>query len=472
MSDFDTDNNNAQYEHNKPVIEAPEFLNIPDTCLPLITEFNDWAEFLLEGGRGSGKSQSIARVLLYIGEHRKVRIFCGRETQANIEDSVYTILADLVGEHKLNYIVMGNKIKHRVTGSEFRFRGFRDQNRSGVKGIEGADILWIDEAQEIHKDTLDVIMPTIRKQGSRVIFSMNRFVREDPVYVYCMGSSVCKHIKVNYYDNPHLPDGLRRQALECKERSEREYNHIWLGEPLASADDFLFPSDLLERACMVDAVGVEPAVRQRVMGIDVAAQGDDSCVITILDRVTHRHFATVATEAWDYKEPAESVGRIVELIGRYKPDFAGIDIGGLGYTMASTIREALGSNAGLLRDFDGASTKGIDKRAYRNKRSAGYHHVLQMLNDCTLRLSRERDKQAIFELERTRFKYLTSGQRQIFSKQELKRKDAIGYSPDRADSLMMACWATKWLGNEQGGMYNGGNAQTIRRVNKRKLKGF
>ncbi len=59
-------------------LELPEFLNIPPKLLPVITGFNDFAYFLLEGGRGGGKSQAIARFLLYLGEKYKIRICCGR----------------------------------------------------------------------------------------------------------------------------------------------------------------------------------------------------------------------------------------------------------------------------------------------------------------------------------------------------------------------------------------------------------
>lgn len=450
-------------------IELPEILNVPPKCLPVLLEFNDWSEFLLEGGRGSGKTQSVARILLYICERRLVRVFCGRETQANIDDSVYTVLTDLIRDYDLDFDVKRDKITHRVTGSTFKFRGFREQNRSGVKGIEGTDILWIDEAQEITKDTLDVIMPTVRKAGSRVIFTMNRHVREDAVYMYATSSDVCKHIKVNYYDNPYLTESLRRQAAKTKERSERDYNHIWLGEPLAQSDDFVFPSNLLERACYLDTFGT-PAQRQVVAGIDVAAQGNDLCVVTIMERVSHRHFSVAAVESWDYKEPAESIGRIVELLGRYKPDIAMLDVDGLGSTMASRIREVMGMGC-ALHDFSGASTDGIDKKRYRNKRAAGYFHLLSMLEDSILKLNKERDRQCIYELERIKFKYLSNGRRQIWSKQELKAGKEIGHSPDFADSMMMAGWATKLLGNVGGVGYNGGvGSQSIRLRSKPRVR--
>ena len=69
---------------NSRIIELPEILNIPDKLIPVITNINKFNYFLIEGGRGGGKSQSIARKILWISEQRKVRVCCGRETQATI----------------------------------------------------------------------------------------------------------------------------------------------------------------------------------------------------------------------------------------------------------------------------------------------------------------------------------------------------------------------------------------------------
>ena len=155
------------------MIELPEILDIPEKLIPVMTDFNKYDYFLIEGGRGGGKSQSIARIILWISEQRRVRVCCGRETQATISDSVYKIFNDLISDYDLNFTVKSNKIVHNLTGSSIIFKGFREQGRVNIKGLEGIDILWIDEAQAITKSTLDVIIPTIRKKSKRC----NRHVR-------------------------------------------------------------------------------------------------------------------------------------------------------------------------------------------------------------------------------------------------------------------------------------------------------
>ena len=127
--------------------------------------------------------------MLYLGEQRKLRIVCGREIQKNIEESVFTLMVDLIDKYDLDYEIYTTtgkeRIVHRRTGTIIRFRGFREQGSVSIKGMEGVDILWIDEAQSITKHTLDIIIPTIRKENRRIFFTMNRFLRDDPVYLSC-----------------------------------------------------------------------------------------------------------------------------------------------------------------------------------------------------------------------------------------------------------------------------------------------
>ena len=169
------------------MIQLPEILDIPEKLISIITNINDYNYFLIEGGRGGGKSQSIARIILWIAEQRKVRICCGRETQAPISDSVHKIFNDLIENYNLNLSVKSNKIIHNLSGSSIIFKGFKEQGRVNIKGLEGIDILWIDEAQAISKSTLDIIVPTIRKKNSIVIFTMNpATVRYSSIIIYVL----------------------------------------------------------------------------------------------------------------------------------------------------------------------------------------------------------------------------------------------------------------------------------------------
>jgi phage terminase large subunit len=434
-------------------LTLPEILQIPPKLYPIITDFNDYIYYLLEGGRGSAKSQSIARLLLYLGEVRKLRIVCGREIQANIEESVHAILADLIEQYGLAYEVLKREIRHLTSGTTFTFKGFREQGNVSVKGLEGVDVLWIDEAQSITKPTLDIILPTIRKERSRCFFTMNRYMREDAVPEQMVGNKDCLHIVINYHDNPFCPLNLKVQAENTRNRSERDYNHIWLGHPLAQADDYLFNFEKLIAAYNVQSIG-DIYQRQRILAIDFAAQGNDQCVATVLDRTSNQHWKLSERLPWDEPDTMISVGKIVNLIGQFRPDVTIIDIGGLGKPVFDRLLE-VGMN---VQPFDGGSTQGVDTKQHINKRAQGYFALRDWFDSGFLQIDR-RDGELIKQLEKIKFKYRSNGSRLIQSKVDMKKE--LKYSPDDADSLMMAVYAAVHHLGQQSNTASAGNGKNL-----------
>ena len=119
-------------------IGLPPILNIPPKLYPLITEFDKYKYFVIEGGRGSAKSQSVCRLLLCLADRQRLRIVCGRETQNTIEESVYTILKDIIFENNL-YLVRV-RIFQRGDKVDFLFKDLETRTYL-IKGLEGTDIL-------------------------------------------------------------------------------------------------------------------------------------------------------------------------------------------------------------------------------------------------------------------------------------------------------------------------------------------
>ncbi len=432
-------------------------LRMPPKLLPMVENLANYKYFLLEGGRGSGKTHAVARVLLYLADTRKVRIFCGREIQNKIEDSVHKVLADLIHKYNLAFKVTDKKIEHLETGSEFRFRGFRDQGSENTKGIEGADILWVDEAQMLSKRSLDVILPTVRKDNCKFFLTLNRYVRDDAV-MQLADDPETLHIQSNYTDNPFCTRTLKVEAEKCKLRSERDYNHIWLGQPLSQADDYLFQSDKLYKSLETREFGGLLS-RQRVLGIDFAAQGNDHCVATILDRKSSVHWQLVERIRWDDDSGMGSIGRIVNMLGNFKPDVAIIDVGGMGHLAHSRLVE-IGMK---IERFDGASTAAVDSQNYVNARAEGYYLLKDWLDRECLMLDKK-DSEVLRQLEKIKMKYRSDGKRILQAKVDMKKE--LGFSPDDSDSLMMAVWAAvKFLGNSNHTMsYAQQQAAPIRRV--------
>ena len=121
---------------------------------------------ILYGGRGGAKSWGIARALLIKGIKNPIRVLCAREFQTSIKDSVHKLLSDQIYAMGLeaHYEITQTTIRG-INGTEFIFAGIKN-NINGLKSIEGIDIAWVEEAQTITNTSLEVLTPTIRKEGS------------------------------------------------------------------------------------------------------------------------------------------------------------------------------------------------------------------------------------------------------------------------------------------------------------------
>ncbi len=414
------------------MIELPEILDIPDKLIPVITGINDYNYFLIEGGRGGGKSQSIARIILWLAEQRKVRVCCGRETQSAISDSVHKIFCDIISDYNLNFTVKSNKILHNSTASSIIFKGFREQGRVNIKGLEGIDILWIDEAQAITKSTLDVIIPTIRKKNSIVIFTMNRLFRNDPVYSEFISRDDCLHIKINYYDNKHCPDKLIKEAIRCKERNMLDYEYIWEGNPLESGNDFLFSSIKLDNAR--NLIFKKEIYRKiRCMSVDLAGNGGDLCVASLIESKSTNQWSLEEQVHWSEPDTDITKGKIINLYSVWKPQLLILDADGLGYSIYVSIKNAISNTI----KFNGAASS--NRPNALNRRADGYLTLKDFIDNEWLKISSDL---TISQLEYIKKTYKPNGQIVIQSKKDMKLEQ--GESPDFADSLMMGIYAINY----------------------------
>ncbi len=296
------------------MITLPAILDVPDKLRPIITDLDNYRYFLLDGGRNSGKSNTIARLILYLGEQYNLRIFCGREIQSSIEESVYTLLCDLIREYNLQYDISAQKIDHRTSGSTIRFHGFREQGSVNIKGLEGIDILWVDEAQAITKATLDIVIPTIRKQRSKVFWTMNRYLDDDPVYTAFHGRVDCLAIHINFDENKYTSEAIKIEAAACELRNADDYKHIWLGEPLAQANNAAFRNVVDIARDYAVPIGYNPEF-EYCLGADLA-RSVDYTVLTVINKQLKRvdYVERMANEnrtSWNYqKEKILAVSRM------------------------------------------------------------------------------------------------------------------------------------------------------------------
>lgn len=194
------------------------------------------------GGRGGAKSWSFARVLIARAAVQPIRILCVREFQTSIGDSVHRLLRDQIEELGLSsyYTVTANEIRS-ACGALFLFKGIK-HNSNEIKSLEGVDVCWVEEAQNVSNDSWDVLIPTIRKQGSEIWVCFNPLNEKDPTYQRFVINPPPESfvVKVGWEDNPQFPDTLRAEKDHLLATDYEKYANVWGGEPKKLSDAIIF----------------------------------------------------------------------------------------------------------------------------------------------------------------------------------------------------------------------------------------
>jgi phage terminase large subunit len=223
--------------------------------MQITAEFPDKLKFLFtpmrykvaRGGRGSAKSWSVARALLIQGANRPLRILCTREIQKSIQQSVHQLLSDQIKALKLDsfYQVLNNEIRG-INGTEFYFSGLSNETSASLKSFEGVDIVWCEEAQNISKQSWDILLPTIRKPDSEIWVTFNPDLETDETYQRFVVNKPdnCISELVNFTDNPWFPDVLEQERKHCEKNQPKDYPNIWEGKCRPAAEGAIYYDEM------------------------------------------------------------------------------------------------------------------------------------------------------------------------------------------------------------------------------------
>lgn len=223
-------------------------IDIPDAFIELFQPSKKWRHILYHGGRSSGKSTTVAIYLVTLATNRPVRILCCREVQRSIKESVHRLLSDCIQKYKLPGWTITEETLRNRNGSEFIFKGLHG-NDQDVKSTEGVDICWVEEAQSVSMNSIDVLIPTIRKDGSFLIWTMNRLTEEDPVWNR-IAKNPDERTYVRQVNSDEIELLLSPEVIHEREKMRKDnpelFEHVWLGQPLTANTGSVFGKQLAQ----------------------------------------------------------------------------------------------------------------------------------------------------------------------------------------------------------------------------------
>ncbi len=269
---------------------------------------------VLKGGRGSGKTFAIICYMLEQSFEEKYRdslFLILREIQNSIEDSVYSVVVDLVKQAGLEayFKITNNKVINKLTNVEFAFTGLRATGGktafsqvNKIKGKHKVRMVFMDEAQDASEDSLNVLFPTVNRSGqvsftpeyerllrlafgeedvdvteARFFFAMNPNFAEDPIItkVRTFGENArIEHI--NIFDLPARYQDPQLLAQAKAEMGEVYYDHVWLGKPSPKISGYPF----METPVVQADDGDEPPACSAFL--DVSYKGGDFTSLSFL----------------------------------------------------------------------------------------------------------------------------------------------------------------------------------------------
>lgn len=239
-------------------------------------------------------------------------------------------------------------------------------------------------------------------------------------------------------DNPYLRDtGYRAQLQALPEPLRSQMLH---GDFLAGRQDHewqVFPSAWIKAAQERWLPQPPNGALMSAIAVDVAQGGADETILAPRHGPWYAPLVVVAGA--ETPRPSDVAGLLVR--NRRNSAAVVVDVGG-GY--GGGVKERLEENGIEVRPFNGASessARTIDKQLmFANKRAEAHWRFREALDPDQVggsEIALPNDPQLYADLVSVRWKLVSRGI-QIESKEDLKKPERLGRSPDRGDAVIMA----------------------------------
>jgi len=434
------------------------------------------AKFIvLIGGRGSGKSESAARILTMWCQTEAADVLCGRELQNSIDESVHKLISTVIRNNNIEgFDIQANRI-NCLTGGGIRYKGLA-RNPDAVKSYAGFRYCWIEEAQSLSQDSISQLLPTIRSTNSQFVFTANPMSKADPFskrFINPYIDEVRKNgiyrdelhliILMNWRDNPWHSE-LEPQRIHDFENLPRAlYDHIWEGDFNDSVENPLIKREWFD-AC-IDAhkvLGFGP-LGEITAAHDPSDTGDDPKAFV------YRHGSIVMDAKSMHTGDINEGGSWASgLANNLQVDSFQWDCDGMGVGLNKQFSRAFKGKHTTLAQFKGSMSpvhpdeifdsvelvlgQKTNKESFKNRRAQNYFllrdRVLRTFKAVTENVYSDPDQLISFssditeldqlrtELSRIPIKPNANGMFDLYTKEIMKSKFKID-SPNLADATMM-----------------------------------
>lgn len=385
---------------------------------PKLEVFREPAPYKLSyGGRGSSKSWGFASLLIQKMTNEPHRLVCCREIQKSIDESSYRLLCDTIYRLQAKGWDIKKECLDHENGSHIIFRGLRDMRAANaIKSLEGYDLCWLEEAHSISRESLEVLLPTIRKNEAEIWACWNPETPDDPIEkIKGRDGAIC--VEMNWEDNPWFTERSRKEMEQDYKEDPDNAEHVWGGKFRKQGDN-----------CIMNRVSIREAMNRIAdnegaisIGVDCARYGNDRT--TMFKR---KGLQLIEYKVYKKTSMTEEADLFEIFCGRDKNVHACIDGGGVGGGLIDILRERGYRNITEVNFGE----KAMDTDKYDSAASEMWFTF--PLSECGILDIPE----LMTELSDRRYKFNNKGQKVVESKDDYKKRHG-GKSPDLADGLLL-----------------------------------
>lgn len=220
--------------------------------LVLVIDTPRWAVPLLmpgmryygaRGGRTSGKSHFFAeRLVDRAVAEPDLQWICIREIQRSLKYSAKKLIEAKIRKLRVSHLfeITHTEVRRRGGQGVIIFEGMQDHTADSIKSLEGFDGCWVEEAQSLSLRSIELLDPTLKKEGSELWFSWNPDQPEDAVEELFDNNPDAVLVHCTYKDNPWCPPNQRKLAERTAAKDYEKYEHVWLGGYNVKSEAIIF----------------------------------------------------------------------------------------------------------------------------------------------------------------------------------------------------------------------------------------
>ena len=300
----------------------------------------------IQGGRGSGKTTNIAKILLALSFENEILIMCCRSTKNSTDMSTYESIKKAIKNANVQdkFIVYAKTIVNIQSKSRFIFMGL-GASLDSVQSVEDVKYCWVEEAHTVNQiDAFRILTPSIRAKGSKMFITFNPRYPNDPVEVLKKQTQDTNLVIVaNYNDNPYYNDstGLGEERLACHKYDQENYPWIWLGDFRKTTTG----NSILPREQLLQCIGAHKHLKYQSfgacdMGVDISDGGADNPAYAIRKGA----LLLEAKEINKAKDCYDIITTVIPIARDYKMRYCYYDSAGVGAGFKSECRHFVEKN--------------------------------------------------------------------------------------------------------------------------------